>query len=96
MKRLVTDVLGLEEYDEAVMDAQMEQATVRDHTVTFHFRDGHTESRDFLDKRHGTPWTKERKEKASQAMRDAWTDERKEEMSKRMKKIRSEKKWPNP
>lgn len=96
MKRLVTDVLGLGEFDEATMDAQIEKATILDHTVTFHFRDGHTESRDFLDKRHGTPWTEERREKARESMKAAWTDERREATSERIKKIRSEKKWPNP
>ena len=79
-----------------IMDAQIENATILDHTVTFHFRDGHTESRDFLDKRHGTPWTEERREKARESMKAAWTDERREAMSERIKKIRSEKKWPNP
>lgn len=96
MKRLVTAVLGLDEFDEAAMDARIESATVLDHTVTFHFRDGHTESRDFLDKRHGTPWTEERREKARESMKAAWTDERREAMSERIKRIRSEKKWPNP
>lgn len=92
----MTDVLGLGEFDEAAMDAQIEKATILYHTVTFHFRDGHTESRDFLDKRHGTPWTEERREKARESMKAAWTDERREAMSERIKKIRSEKKWPNP
>ena len=96
MKRLVTEILGLDEFDEAAMDAQIESATILDHTVTFHFRDGHIESRDFLDKRHGTPWTEERREKAKKSMKAAWTDERREAMSERIKKIRSEKKWPNP
>lgn len=96
MKRLVADVLGLDEFDEAAMDARIENATILDHTVTFHFRDGHTESRDFLDKRHGTPWTEERREKARESMKAAWTDERREAMSERIKKIRSAKKWPNP
>jgi len=49
-----------------------------------------------LDKRHGTAWTPERREKAIEAMKAAWTGERKEAMSERIKKIRSEKKWPNP
>lgn len=75
------------------MDAQIEHASVLDHTVTFHFRDGHTESRDFLDKRRGTPWTPERREKAIASMKDAWTDERKAAMSKRIKEVRREKKW---
>ena len=96
MKRLVTDVLGLDEFDEAAMDAKIENATILDHTVTFHFRDGHIESREFLDKRHGTPWTEERREKAKESMKAGWTDERREAMSERIKKIRSEKKWPNP
>lgn len=96
MKRLVIDVLGLDEFDEAAMDAQIENATILDHTVTFHFRDGHTESRDFLDKRHGTPWTEERQEKARESMKAAWTDKRRKAMSERIKKIRSEKKWPKP
>lgn len=69
MKRLVADVLALDEFDEAAMDAQIENATILDHTVTFHFRDGHTESRDFLDKRRGTPWTEERREKARESMK---------------------------
>ena len=38
----------------------------------------------------------ERREKARESMKAAWTDERREAMSERIKKIRSEKKWPNP
>ena len=93
MKRLVADVLQLENYDETAMDAQIEYASILDHTVTFHFRDGHTEEREFLDKRYGTPWTEERKEKVRESMKKAWTDERKEKMSQIMKQVRSEKKW---
>ncbi|MCD8294630.1 MAG: zinc ribbon domain-containing protein, partial [Clostridia bacterium] len=70
MKRLVADVLGLSEFDEAVMDAQMDYATILDHTVTFHFRDGHTESRDYLDRKVGTPWTEERRVKQTKAIRE--------------------------
>lgn len=94
MKQLVTDVLGLDKFDEDTMDAQIESATILNHTVTFHFRNGHTESRDYLDKRHSTPWTEERREKVRKSMKAAWTDERREQMSERIKKIRSEKKWP--
>ncbi len=94
MKTLVTDVLGLAEYDEAVMDEQMEYATILDNTVTFHFRDGHEVSREFHDKRHGTKWTEERRVKQSQAIRDSWTEERRAAVGERMKQIRSEKKWP--
>ena len=96
MKRLVADVLQLENYDETAMDAQIEYASILDHTVTFHFRDGHTEDREFLDKRYGAPWTEERKEKVRESMKKAWTEERKEKMSQIMKQVRSEKKWSNP
>ncbi len=44
MKRLVSEVLGLDEFNEAEMDAAMDQATILGDAVTFHFRDGHTES----------------------------------------------------
>ena len=36
------------------------------------------------------------KEYCEAPMKAAWTDERREAMSERIKKIRSEKKWPNP
>ena len=96
MKRLVADVLGLPEFDEAEMDRQMEKATILDHTVTFHFRDGHTEERQFLDKKRGKPWTPEQRERARAGMKAAWTEERRKKMSEKVKQIRSEKKWPNP
>lgn len=94
MKALVTDVLGLTEYNEAEMDKQMEYATILGNTVTFHFRDGHEAFRDFHDKRHGTKWTEERRVKQSQAIRDSWTDERRAAMGENMRRIRSERKWP--
>ena len=38
----MTEALDLDAFDESVMDAQIEYATVINNTVTFHFRDGHT------------------------------------------------------
>ncbi len=70
MKRLVTEVLGLSEFDEDKMDAAIEYASILEHTVTFHFRDGHTESRDYLDRRVGNPWTEERRIKQTKAIRE--------------------------
>ena len=93
MKALVCDVLGLAEFDEAVMDERLEKATVENNTVTFHFKDGHTESRGYQEKRKGKPWTPEQREKAVAAIRASWTDERRQKMSETVKKIRSEKKW---
>jgi len=93
MKALVTDVLGLAEYDEAAMDAQLEYASVLKGAVTFHFRDGHEAMLEFHDKRRGVKWTEERREKQCQAIKDSWTDERRAAMSERVKQIRSEKQW---
>ena len=93
MKALVTEVLGLEAYDEAAMDAQLEYASVLKNTVTFHFRDGHEATLEFHDKRRGVKWTAECREKQYQAIKDSWTDERRAAMSERVKKARSEKQW---
>ena len=94
MKALVTEILGLPAFDEAVMDAQIEYASILNNTVTFHFRDGHEISKAYEDKRHGVKWTAERREKQCQAIKDSWTDERRAAMSERMRQIRGEKKWP--
>ena len=66
---------------------------LENNTVTFHFKDGHTESRGYQEKRKGNPWTPEQREKAVAAIRASWTDERRQKMSETVKKIRSEKKW---
>ena len=94
MKTLVADVLELDAFDEAAMDKQIEYARVLDNTVTFHFRDGHEEVKNFKEKRHGTKWSADRYERMSQALKASWTDERRAAASERMKTIRSEKKWP--
>ena len=96
MKTLVVDVLGLDVFDETAMDKQIEYARVLGNTVTFHFRDGQEVTRNFMEKRHGAKWSAERHEKMRQALKASWTDERRVAMSERMKKIRSERKWPNP
>ena len=94
MKTLVTEVLGLNAFDESVMDRQIEYARVLGNTVTFHFRDGHEEISSFAEKRHGTKWSAERHKKVYQALKASWTDERRAAASEKMKTIRSEKKWP--
>ena len=94
MKTLVTEVLGLDTFDETTMDREIEYASVQQNTVTFHFRDGHEATLEFHDKRRGKKWTAERREKQSQAIKDSWTEERRAAMSERMKQIRSEKQWP--
>ena len=94
MKTRVTEVLGLDAFDETTMDREIEYASVQQNTVTFHFRDGHEATLEFHDKRRGKKWTAERREKQCQAIKDSWTEERRAAMSERMKQIRSEKQWP--
>lgn len=94
MKALVTEILGLPAFDEAVMDAQIEYASILNGTVIFHFRDGHEILNTYQDKRRGVKWSAERREKQYQAIKDSWTDERRAAMSERMRQIRGEKKWP--
>lgn len=90
MKALVCDVLGLEEYSETEMDAVMEKAVITDGTVTFHFKDGHTESRSYEEKKKGFSHTEEYKEHMRQMMKERWTPERKQEMGERVKALRKE------
>ena len=68
----------------------MEKAVIADNTVTFHFKDGHTESRDYREKKKGCPHTEEYKAYMSQCMKGKWTPERKQQMSQRVKKLRKE------
>ena len=90
MKTLVVDVLGLDVFDETAMDKHIEYAQVLGNTVTFRFRDGHEEVRNFKDKRHGTKWTAERREKQCQALKASWTDERRAAVRGKKRKSRSE------
>ena len=55
MKALVCDVLGLEEFSEEIMDKNIERAVVLNGTVSFHFFDGHIESREYKEKKKGYP-----------------------------------------
>ena len=91
MKTLVAEALDIPAFDEAVMDAQIEYASILDGTVTFHFRDGQEVSKTYQDKRHGVKWTAERREKQCQAIKNSWTDARRATTSKRMLQIRGEK-----
>jgi len=90
LKTLVVDVLGLNSFDEAIMDKRLEYAQVLGNSVTFHFRDGHEIVKSFKDKRHGTKWSAERREKQCQALKASWTDERRAAVSGKKRKSRSE------
>lgn len=76
MKTLVAEVLSMEQFDETVMDSQIEYASVLKDIVTFHFRDGHTADRSFKDKRRGAKHTDDYKKYMSEVMKQKWRDRR--------------------
>lgn len=95
LKKLLCEVLELDEFDEKVMDEKIQRIYIADNKVRFKFKDGHEEVKGYLEKKRGTPWTKERHEKQILQIREYWKDENhRKEASKRMIKIRSEKEWP--
>ncbi len=95
LKNLLCEVLELDEFDEEVMDEKIQRIYIADNKVRFKFKDDHEEVKEYLKKKCGTPWTKERHEKQILQMREYWKDENhRKEASKRMIKIRSEKEWP--
>ena len=71
-------------------DAQIEKAVIKDGTVTFHFKDGHTECQSYEEKKRGVPHTEEYKQHMRQLMKERWTPEVKQQMSESMKNLRKE------
>lgn len=92
---MTAEVLGLPEFDEGEFLERIDYIDVISATeLIFHFKDGRQVSREWVKpKRQMPPWTEERREKQTQAIRDSFTLERREKMSKKMKEIRSVKKW---
>lgn len=92
LKKLTCDVLGLTEFDEKILDEKIERIYIADNTVRFKFKGGHEEKRTYLEKKRGTPWSKERLEKQLPKMAEYWQDENhRKEQSEKMKKVRGEK-----
>jgi hypothetical protein len=69
MKGLVCDVLNLSEFSEEEMDKNIEKAEVNQNKVIFHFNNGKTETREFVEKKHGTKHTEEYKAYMSKIMK---------------------------
>ena len=53
MKRLVTDVLNMEDFDEKKMDELLDKAVILSNRITFFFKDGHTVEREYKEQRRG-------------------------------------------
>lgn len=92
LKALVCEVLNLAEFNEQAMDEYIERIYVADNKATFKFKDGHEETKAYLEKKRGTPWSKERREKQLAKMHKYWAnEENRKAASVRMKKLRREK-----
>ena len=94
LKKLVCDVLNLNKFDEKIMDEKIERIYIANNKVRFHFKDGNDEIREYEEKKRGTLWTEERRQKQMPKIKEYWKDENhRKQASERMKKRRSEKKW---
>lgn len=76
---ITADVLGLDDFDRDVYEDQILRI-INDSgkTVTFHFKDGRAETREFKYKRKMPPWSEERRQRYNEAMerkKEAKTDE---------------------
>lgn len=90
IQKLVCDMLKTETFLEEQMDAVMEKAVVKDGTVTFHFFDGHTESRNYEEKKKGVPHTEKYKQYMSKLMKELKSSETKQRTSECTKNLRKE------
>lgn len=70
LKGLVCDVLSIKEFDEKTMDEHIERIFVANNTVRFLFKDGHEETRTYREKKLGATWSKERREKFQQSIKN--------------------------
>ncbi|MDY5159629.1 recombinase family protein [Actinotignum urinale] len=94
LKALVCDVLELEVFDEAQMDAAIDYIEIAKPTATFHFFDGRIEKRTYHEKKKSYPCTPEQKEAMSAFMKTYWDDpEKRKQVSLFFKRLRKEKTW---
>lgn len=94
LRELTADVLGLESFDEDVFLAQIDHIDVRDGKIlTFYFKDGHTEVREWKYRRSGHKCSEEQKEHMRKVMKEKWTPERRKAMGEKVRQIRREAFW---
>lgn len=92
LKPVIAGVLGLDAFDEAAFDEQIDHIDVESaDRLVFHFKDGRSEKREWVKpKRVGKPRTEEQKEQMRKYMKEKWTPEYRQKMSENMKQLRKE------
>lgn len=94
LRELTAEALGLEAFDENVFLEKIDHIDVRDgKDLTFFFKDGHTEVREWKHRRTGHKCSEKHKEHMRQVMKEKWTPERRKAMGVKIKQIRSEQFW---
>ena len=69
-------MLNLNEYSEQLMDDEIVNAVILNGTVSFQFKDGHTECRNYEEKKKGCKHTEEYKDYMSRLMKKNGNTER--------------------
>lgn len=92
LKPLAAEVLGLSKFDDDAFTERVERIEVDPPThLTFFLKDGTKVEREWTaPRRHGTPWTDERRAKFRESVKGSFTPERRKKMSEHMKKVRKE------
>ena len=91
LQSLIADVLGLDSYNEADVEAALESIVVDGDQLTFSLTDGRTETRTWVKpKRPAHVPTEEERERRRQAMLARMTPEYRQRMSEHMKQLRKE------
>lgn len=75
LKALVCEVLKLDEFDEQVMDEQIKRIYIADSKATFKLKDGREIVKEYSERKRGTPWSKERREKQLPKIHEYWANE---------------------
>lgn len=89
LEKMCADVLSLEEFNEDVFQEKIQHINVKDSTLIFVFKDGHSEEYIWeKPPKVGHKWTEEQREKYRISIAKSWTPERRAATSKQIKELR--------
>ena len=74
---MVAEVLGIPEFDEPTMDEQLTRISIIYTEVTFHFKDGHTETKMYtIPKKRGYVQSEEQKRRQAEYKKKWWEEKK--------------------
>lgn len=83
--------MGHDAFDASTFSERIDYAVISNGgRIVFRFKDGGIHEASYSTKRRAQPWTQERREKQTKAIRDRFTEERRQKMSENMKRLRKE------